>query len=39
MHDDAELAVVGVGGARVEVRDLGKGQRGKQNKAQPRDGR
>jgi hypothetical protein len=34
VHDDAKLAVIGVGCAGMQVRDLGKGERGKEPKAQ-----
>jgi hypothetical protein len=39
VQNDAELAVVGVGWIGVEVRNLGKGQGGEQNKAQSRHDR
>jgi hypothetical protein len=39
VHDNAELAVVGVGGVGMKVRDLGEGQGGKQNQTQTRDDR
>jgi len=39
VHDDAQLAVIGVGGAGVQMRDLGYGQEHQQDEAQTRDDR
>jgi hypothetical protein len=39
VHDDAKLAVIGVGRVGVQVRDLRKGEQGKQEEAQTRNNR